>query len=295
MKQNSRLGFLQAPVFRYLTLVVLAFLAALNYEIFVHPNHFAPAGINGIATMVQYLANFSIGYMSLLINIPMLAVAAFVLNRSYAFRTLTYVLVFSISLLILQRIDISAIQFVATDNGSAIMAAVAAGFFNGFFYSLSIRMGGSTGGTDIVGSFVHHKKPQYNMVWVVFSINVTVAVSSFFVYGFSYQPVILCIIYCFVTSRVSDTIFKGARSAVRFEVVTAHPEELARELLTTLRHGCTVVPAQGMFSHSDRSILICVVNRRQTVEFQNILKKYEQTFACVSDVNEILGNFKKIK
>lgn len=287
--------FLRAPVFGYLALVVLAFLAALNYEIFVHPNHFAPAGINGIATMVQYLLHFSIGYMSLLINIPMLIVAAFLLNRSYAFRTLAYVLVFSVSLLILQRLDLSAVRFVANDNGSAIMASIAAGFFNGFFYSLSIRMGGSTGGTDIVGSFVHAKKPQYNMVWVVFAINVTVAVSSFFVYGMRYEPVILCIIYCFVTSRVSDMIFKGARSAIRFEVVTDHPEELATELMTTLRHGCTVIPAEGMYSHSARSMLICVVNRRQTVDFQNILKKYDHTLAFVSDVNEIFGNFKKIK
>ena len=148
------------PLPSYLALIALAFLAALNYEIFVHPNQFAPAGINGIATMVQYLLNFSIGYMSLLINIPMLIVASFLLNRSYSFRTLAYVLVFAGSLLILQRIDISAIQFVASDNGSAIMASVAAGFFNGLFYSLSIRMGGSTGGTDIVGSFVHAKAPQ---------------------------------------------------------------------------------------------------------------------------------------
>ena len=291
----KKIKLLQSPVFSYFALAILAFLAALNYEIFVHPNQFAPAGINGIATMVQYLLNFSIGYMSLLINIPMLIVAAFLLNRSYSFRTLTYVLVFSLSLLVLQQLDLSDIQFVAYDNGSAIMASIAAGFFNGFFYSLSIRLGGSTGGSDIVGSFVHQKKPQYNMVWVVFGINVTVAVSSFFVYGFSYQPVILCIIYCFVTSRVSDMIFKGARSAVRFEVVTAHPEELSRELMTTLRHGCTVVPAQGMYAHSTQSILICVVNRRQTVDFQNILKKYDHTFACVSDVNEIFGNFKKIK
>ena len=292
---NKKLRFFKHPIFQYFALAILAFLAALNYEIFVHPNHFAPAGINGIATMVQYLLNFSIGYMSLLINIPMLIFAAFLLNRSYSFRTLTYVLVFAVSLLVLQRMDLSAIQFVAEDNGSAIMASIAAGFFNGFFYSLSIRMGGSTGGTDIVGSFVHNKKPQYNMVWVVFSINVAVAVSSFFVYGFTYEPVILCIIYCFVTSRVSDMIFKGARSAVRFEVITAYPEELSHELMTTLRHGCTVIPAEGMYSHSKKSVLICVVNRRQTVDFQNILKKYDHTFACVSDVSEIFGNFKKIK
>ena len=66
----------KSHIFNYAALVILAMLAAFNYEIFVHPNSFAPSGVNGIATMIQYLLNFSVGYMSLLINIPMLIVAA---------------------------------------------------------------------------------------------------------------------------------------------------------------------------------------------------------------------------
>ena len=65
---------------------------ALIYEIFVFPNSFAPAGINGIVTMIQYLFRFKVGYLSLIINLPMLAVAWFVLDRSYALRTLTFTL-----------------------------------------------------------------------------------------------------------------------------------------------------------------------------------------------------------
>lgn len=282
-------------LWQYFVIAGLAMLAALNYEIFIHPNHFAPAGVNGIATMVQYVFDFSIGYMSLLINIPMLAVAIFVLSREYSTRTLTYVLVFSIGLLVLQRMDLSGIIFKAEDNGSAMMAAIAAGVFNGTIYSLSVRFGGSTGGTDIVASFIHHKKPEYDTVWILFTLNAVVAVSSFFVYGFTYEPVILCIMYCFMSSRVSENMFKGSRSAVRFEVVTAYPEQLAEELMTALRHGCTVIEGKGMYSKQKQYVLICIVNRRQTVDFQNILNKYDKTFAYVSSVNETFGNFKKIK
>ena len=44
-------------------MVILAMAMAVNYQIFILQNAFAPAGINGIATMVQYLFHFSIGYM----------------------------------------------------------------------------------------------------------------------------------------------------------------------------------------------------------------------------------------
>lgn len=284
-------------VFRYLAIALFAVAYALIYEIFVFPNSFAPAGINGIVTMIQYLFRFKVGYLSLIINLPMLAVAWFVLDRSYALRTLTFTLIFSATLLVSERLGIaeSGIIFEATDTGGRLLAAIAAGLFNGFLYSMSVRMGGSTGGTDVVGEFIHHARPEYNTVWVIFTINAIVAVASFFVYDLKYEPVILCAVYIFVNSRTSDAIFKGNRAAAKFEVITTQPEQLSHELITTLRHGCTVIRAEGMYTHSNRAMLVCVINRRQVVDFERIIRKYDNTFAYISTVNGIVGNFKKIK
>lgn len=47
----------------------------VSYELFVFPNAFAPAGINGLATMLQYLLHINIGYLSLLINLPLVLLA----------------------------------------------------------------------------------------------------------------------------------------------------------------------------------------------------------------------------
>lgn len=284
-------------VFRYLAIALFAVAYALIYEIFVFPNSFAPAGINGIVTMIQYLFRFKVGYLSLIINLPMLAVAWFVLDRSYALRTLTFTLIFSGTLLVSERLGIaeSGIIFEATDTGGRLLAAIAAGLFNGFLYSMSVRMGGSTGGTDVVGEFIHHARPEYNTVWVIFTINAVVAVASFFVYDLKYEPVILCAVYIFVNSRTSDAIFKGNRAAAKFEVITTQPEQLSHELITTLRHGCTVIRAEGMYTHSNRAMLVCVINRRQVVDFERIIRKYDNTFAYISTVNGIVGNFKKIK
>ncbi len=54
-----------------ITVSFLAILMALSYQLFVVENNFAPEGLNGIATMIQYKTGFSIGYMSLLINVPL--------------------------------------------------------------------------------------------------------------------------------------------------------------------------------------------------------------------------------
>ena len=58
-------------VLTYLVIAGVAILSAVNYELFVFPNQFAPSGLNGICTMIQYLSGISVGYLSLLVNIPL--------------------------------------------------------------------------------------------------------------------------------------------------------------------------------------------------------------------------------
>jgi uncharacterized membrane-anchored protein YitT (DUF2179 family) len=225
----------------------------------------------------------------------MLVVAFFVLDRSYALKTFTFIAVFSVTLILLDRLDLSSIVYQATDTGGAILAAVAGGLFSGAVYSASIRVGGSTGGTDVVAAFINKKYPEYDTIWIIFILNVLVAGISFFVYGMRYQPVILCAVYVFVNSKVGDTIFKGAKSAAKFEVITTRPEELSRELIEALHHGCTVIPAKGGYTHTEKALLVCVVNRRQIVDFERIIRKYPDTFAYISTVNGTVGQFQRVK
>ena len=270
----------------------LALVMAASYALFVFPNAFAPAGINGLATIVQYLFHVSVGYMSLLINIPLILLAWRKLDAEYARRSLLFVLVFSGATLVLGHVDLSGIAY---DSGSSdILGPVAAGVISGAVYGLVIRLNGSTGGTDIVAAWVHKLRPEMSLVWLIFLLNASVAVLSFFVYGYQFEPVILCLMYCYLSSQISDNLLKGGKRAMKFEVITRHPEELSAKLLQELRHGVTLVRAEGMFSKTPNYLLICVVNRHQVVRFQNVLRAFPDTFAYVSSVNETLGNFKRI-
>lgn len=277
---------------RYLAVAGLAVVMGLSYELFVFPNAFAPAGINGFATIIQYLFHVNIGYLSLIINLPLIFLAWRKLDADFARKSLLFVLVFSAVTLGLGQLDLSGIAY---DSGSSdILGPVTAGVVSGAVYGLVIRLGGSTGGTDIVAAWVHKLHPQASLVWVIFGLNASVAVLSFFVYGYQFEPVILCLIYCYLSSRISDGILKGFKTALKFEVVTQHADALSDRLLRELHHGVTVLPAQGMYSDTPKSLLICVVNRSQVMQFHRVLQEFPDTFAYVSNVNETLGNFKHV-
>ena len=278
----------------WLVIVATAILMALSYAIFVFPNSFAPAGINGIITMIQYLLHIDIGYLSLAVNLPLFLLTWKSVGRDFAVKSMVYVLVFSVVSLLLKRFDLSGICYHTENGTSLILGPIAAGAVSGFIYGVVLARNGSTGGMDLVAGWVRSKKPEAELVWVIFFLNACVAAVSFFVYGWKFEPVIMCLIYCYVSSKISDSMLRGNKKALKFEVVTDRADELAEVLLHQMRHGVTVIPAEGMFSKQEKKLLVCIVNRHQIVQFQNILCRFPGSFAYVSEVTETMGNFKHI-
>jgi len=281
-------------VWTYLVIIAIALVAALNYEIFVFPNRFAPAGLNGICTMIQHVFGISVGNMSLLINIPLALIVFFVVSKPLAVRSMVYVVTFSVSLLILDRIDLSMFYYTTETGTSTILGPLVAGIINGSCYSLLVQASAYSGGTDFVACIIHKKRPEQNMFYLIFSLNAVVALASYFVYDYKIEPVILCILYSFMSSTVSDRLNKSGRSAVCFEIITDYPVEISDEIIQKLGHSTTLIPAKGMYSGKETNMLICVVNKTQVAAISRIIRKYPHTFAIMDPVSEVVGNFKRM-
>ena len=278
----------------YGVIVVLALICALNYEIFVFPNKFAPSGLNGICTMIQHVFGISVGYLSLLINIPLAIWVYFSISKPLAIRSMVYVGTFSVALVLLEHVDLSAFYYVTENGTSTILGPLVGGIIYGSIYSMLVQCSAYTGGTDFIAAIIHKKRPEQNMFYLIFSLNVVVALISYFVYDYRIEPVILCILYAFTTSTVSDKLNKNGRSAVCFEIITDYPEEISREIIDKLHHSTTLIPAKGMYSGRETNMLVCVVNKTQVAAISAIVRKYPNTFAIMDPVSEVMGNFKRM-
>ena len=281
-------------VMTYFVIILIALIAAVNYEIFVFPNKFAPAGLNGLCTMVQHIAGISVGFLSLIINIPLAIWVYFEISKPLAVRSMVYVVTFSVAILILDRVDLSAFYYVTETGTSAILGPLVAGIIWGGCYSPLVQCSAYSGGTDFIAAIIHKRRPEQNMFYLIFALNVVIALLSFFVYDYKIEPVILCILYAFTSSTVTDRLTKNGRSAIRFEIVTDYPNEISNEIITKLHHSATLVPGKGMFMGKPTNILICVVNKSQMAALSRIVRKYPYTFAVMSSVSEVMGNFKRL-
>lgn len=279
-------------VFTYLFIVGVALVYALSYTLFVFPNKFAPAGLSGICTMVQYVFGINVGYLTLIINIPLAMWIYFSVSKPLAVRSMVFVVVYSLALVVLEHFDLSAFAYYG--ESSRILGPLVAGIVNGACYAQLLKASAYTGGTDFVAALIHKNHPEKSIFGLIFAMNTLVAVASYFVYDYKIEPVILCILYSFASSTLSERVTKSGRTAVRCEIITDRPQEISDAIIGKLRHSATLIPAKGMYSGKETNVLICVVNKTQVAALSAIIRSFPNTFAVFSQANEVMGNFLKI-
>ena len=282
----------QKKALTYFVIIAMACVNAVNYKLFVFPNQFAPSGLNGLCTMFQYVTKLNMGYLNLVLNIPLAVAVYFKVSKSLALRSMTYVLCFSGALVLFDFVDFSGFAYSTTS--STILGPLVAGIIYGTICSVLLKAGAYAGGTDFIASLIHKGRPDFNFFYTVFSLNVVVACISYFVYDFQIEPVLMCILYSFTTSTIIDRSNKSGRSAVRFEIITDHPEELSKAIIEQLRHSATMIPGKGIYKGKETNLLICVVNKPQAAAMSAIIRSIPGTFAVCSQVSEVMGNFKRL-
>jgi len=282
-------------VWTYLVIVGIGLIGAVNYELFVFPNQFAPSGVNGICTIIQHVFGFNVGSLSLIINVPLALLCYVKVSKPIALRSMVYVVTFSLGLIILDHVDLSMFAYSTANGTSKILGPLVAGVIHGFDCSILARASAYSGGTDFVSALIHAKDPQRSVYGLTFGMNVVIAVTSYFVYGYQMEPVILCILYSFAASTIAERRMKSGREAVCFEIITDYPEEISKEIIQKIHHTTTLIPAKGMYSGRETNMLICVVNKTQASAVSRIIRKYPYTFAVMDPVSEVMGNFKDLK
>ena len=279
-------------VVSYLLVILLGLVLALNYQLFVFPNNFAPAGLNGIFTMIQYLFGFKLSNASILLNLPLYILVYFTVSKAFANRAMVFLLSFSGFLSLLDMVDLSA--FVYSTTISTLLGPAVAGMISGFCGYYMHKMGTCMGGTEFIAKLIHKKKPSFNLFSIIFTLNVVVALASYFVYDFKIEPVLLCIIYSYFSSTVRDNMNRKNQSAVRCEVVTDWGEELGQKIIQTLHHSVTRMSGRGLYTGKEKDVLVCIINPSQLNELTKIVAAYPGSFVTVSQVNTVVGNFKRL-
>jgi len=179
------------------------------------------------------------------------------------------------------------------DDFEVVFACIATGVISGFGFSIMLRRFGASGGTYAISALIKRANPALNIAYVSFLMDSSVVAIAFFVYGMQITPVICTLINLFIANIVVDNFLSGMKIGFKFEIITDKPDELSNELIEKLHHGVTEVRVEGMYSHTEKFMVVCIIRKKQIGEMMKIIKKYPGTFANYSKVNEVFGRFKR--
>ncbi|MBQ8308680.1 MAG: YitT family protein [Clostridia bacterium] len=269
----------------FVLMVLSAVVSAVGLWVFVYPSDFAPSGVDGIATMLQYLTNVNAGIFTFALNLPLLIAAWFILKKRYVIYTIAYTVLTSLLLLVLEAVDFY--QYVTSTDRliPAIFGGVAQGCTG-----LMLKIGASAGGVDVMACMVQKKMPHKNVESVIAFLSFVIVGVSYFVF-WDLNSILLSAVEIFVCQKVTELILRDTRNAVEFKIVTDNPKEIGDEILYEMRKGATIVDGRGLFTEDGKTVIFCVVSYRQIPEFLSLVAKYEGTFVYYSDVMGVRGNF----
>ncbi|MBO0476839.1 YitT family protein [Vagococcus sp. DIV0080] len=266
--------------------IIFIFLGASIYSFglvtFNMPNQLAEGGITGITLIIYNLFGLNPAYTTLLLNIPLILIGL----RIFGFKALIYTLIgtFSLSFNILfwQQMNIS----VSVEH-DLLIAALLAGLIGGIGSGLIYRVGGTTGGTDIIARILE-KNFGLTIGRSLLMLDIVVLLLS--LSYLSLKQMMYTLIAVFVFSIVVDFVQEASYSAKGILVISDKNELIAACIMEELERGVTYLKSEGAYSHAERNIIFCVATHPEINRIKEMAHEIDKSaFVSILTVNEVIG------
>ena len=265
----------------YFFLILGTVIVAFSTANILLPNQLSTGGFSGISTIFYYLCNFPVGATMIVLNIPLLLIAFFRINKSLFFKSIigTFLLSFFI--------DIFEKMGSVTDD--RFLACVYGGIITGIGTALILKAGASTGGTDLLAYVIRSYNNKYRSSRIILMADTIIIALNIFFFR-EVEVGLYSVIAIYIMGKLIDIIFEGFYFTKVMFIISDYYEEIARIVGEKVKRGSTGFYSKGMYSNDDKMVLFCVASRKEIMDIKNIVKKIDrEAFIVTTDAIETLG------
>lgn len=268
-------------------MIIGIFLYVLAMNMFISPANLYTGGVTGIAQLIIAFASsafgiqLSLGVLILLFNVPLLYLAWRSIGKRFA--------LLSILTVVLQSVVLELIPM-GKFSEDILLNAVFGGVLIGVGIGMILKIGASTGGTDIVFQYLSMK---FNGSFgkYSFAINAIIILIAGLTQG--WETALYTIISIYITSVVIDKIHTVHQNLTLY-IVTSKEDEMIKTLQQQLYRGITILEGRGAYSKNDKSVLMMVLSSYELYEALAVIKMVdEQAFTNVVRSEMVQGYFLK--
>lgn len=269
-------------------MTVAGTLIALSLHVFINPLQLLPGGFSGIASLISYIVpTLEVSTLYILLNIPLLIVALFVMRGDYTFKTIWATTVSSVVLALLP----DELVFVE----QPLISVVFAGFIFGTAVFIAHQNNGSNGGTEVIGKMVAIKKPEVDISKSLLMLNMSVLVvgSIVMIIVADQSPISIFYSAVFITieGSVLGMLSRGFNHPQKLLIITEKYQDIGSAILEKTHRGVTLVPTYDKDGcERDTKIVVVLCRYRQCSLLKHIVSKYDKdAFVIIKDIHYIFS------
>ncbi|WP_454191950.1 YitT family protein [Paenibacillus sp. Marseille-Q7038] len=216
-------------------------------------NHLSEGGFVGLALLGSYVAGWPAALTSLLLDLPIILIAWYLMGRKYMYKALLGAISFSLFYEWCERYSPLVIDL----HGSLLAAAIFSGILTGIGAGLVIRSGSATGGDDILAVIISQRS-RFKIGTVFFLMDAVVLVVSL-----AFMPLketLYTILAVWISGKLITLITQGSiQSQPKTEAVPTVPYKQAIRNKVKISSTVQVVqsapkPAKAILTNSQRSL-----------------------------------------
>nr|WP_234414436.1 YitT family protein [Paenibacillus sp. CAA11] len=269
---------------RCLFIIIGAVIYAVALELFLVPNQITDGGITGVAVIVAYLSEWSLGLFLFLFNLPFLLIGYKQIGKTFALSTLLGIVVMSVVTVLLHHVD-----GVVKDT---LLAFVFGGILLGLGSGIAIRFGGSLDGTEIVAILLAKKLP-FSVGEIIMFFNLFILGSAGFIFG--WDQALFSILAYYIASKAIDITVDGLNESKSVWIISERIDDIGDAIINRLGRGVTYLAGEGGFSGDPKKVIFCVITRLEEAKLKEIVNQFdENAFLAVGNIHDVKGGrFKK--
>lgn len=260
------------------------FLTAIGSYFFKFPNNFSTGGVTGLSVVLtHYFPNLSNGTIVSVINIALMVVGLILLGKEFGFKTFYVTIAFSAMLKLFETV--TPLTQPLTDQ--PFMELLFGVFLPAWGSAMLFNIGSSTGGTDIIAMVVKkYFKCHIGKALLVVDFFITVMTFA----AFGPTTGLFSILGLVMRSFAVDFFLEEMNTYKSFTIITDHAEEIYQYITQVLHRGATIYHAEGVFEHSNKTIILTAQSKQQGIKLQELIKKTDpHAFVLISNTSEIIG------
>lgn len=284
-------------IVNYIYIVIGCLITAGAIDIFLLPYKIAPGGITGIATVLFYITNSKVpvGVIILILNVPLFLGGMKLIGKRFFLRTLVSTILLSVFIDIIEPFSSRFVtSFLggftdSSSNSNLLLYCIFGGVMMGVGLGIVFRAGSTTGGTDLAAQMVHRFVPRFTVGQILMVIDGLVVVFAAIAFK-SFLLGLYAIVTIYISSKVIDTVLEGVDYAKAVFIISNNSEIISKKIMTEIDRGVTGLHGTGMYTGTEKQVLLCVLDRAQIPKLKALVKSVDASaFVIMTDVREVLG------